>query len=595
MKSHNGYVVICCLVFVFLVVCLPLAAQENMYGQPGRQRMFSVGHPVYQLLEDAYRDAGRVLPELAWPASAAQLGFMIDQLNDARLSAAGRARLEAAARYLKAWDGPAPVLSEAQAGMAVQFVPIINLQVRFDDENPQQQVLAPPLDLLRLDVRAQMAPVFAEMQAALRQEPNYDYLSPGSRSNIPMNIDHADSNFPKRAYMASGTERWSIQLGRDKLSWGTSQTGSLTLSGKAPYHDFIRIAGFFRSFSYSGIFMRQEPFARQNEIPSEGPYVPPVILRDDDGDPLSPEDHYRHWQKALVIHRFTMRPIDSLRFSLMESVGIAGYTPDLRFFNPFMVNHNYYDFTTMTFATSAEITLTPMAGLEISGQWYMNDFMLPQEEAAGATEPNAMAWLGGVHWQRPLGQQADSALLKLGGEIYYGDPYVYIRESVLRSFISRQRVHTNWNGSGMSLGMIEWNDEFLGSPFGNDSFAWQLRAEISWLQLARVQTDFVRHSDGQNGPADILPADGSAVLQETPSGVAENINQWTIAADVSSQGIAPLHNVLSHGLPGGWFAGTVLDLGAVVRLVWLENADHVQGRTDFRPGVAAKMGVSWQW
>ena len=160
MKSHNGYVVICCLVFVFLVVCLPLAAQENMYGQPGRQRMFSVGHPVYQLLEDAYRDAGRVLPELAWPASAAQLGFMIDQLDDARLSAAGRARLEAAARYLKAWDGPAPVLSEAQAGMAVQFVPIINLQVRFDDENPQQQVLAPPLDLLRLDVRAQMAPVF---------------------------------------------------------------------------------------------------------------------------------------------------------------------------------------------------------------------------------------------------------------------------------------------------------------------------------------------------------------------------------------------------------------------------------------------------
>ncbi|AFG36187.1 hypothetical protein [Spirochaeta africana] len=601
------------------VVCVAaMVAPAQAAAQ--EQRVYPVGHPVYLQLERAFRDAGMVLPDTAYPASGAQLRRAVSLLDSASLSPLGEYYADEVLRILDGWDGAAPVLAEPADGFSLVFDPQLNLELRLDDSRPGKQVLDEPLDVLLLESRAAMGPVFGQMDFMVRQEPFHGYLAGESWSNLPGRLEWMDFNFPRRGFLAAGAGPWSVQIGRDRLAWGSSHSGSLTLSGEPEYLEFVRLSGLFRRFSYTGVFLRLEPYAREDELPEPGSrYYPPIFVGDSDSDYAEfadAEGHYRAWRKSIVKHRFTFVPHDRVRFSLMESTGIGGHAPDLRMFNPFMILHNHYDFSLMTFATSAELTLAPMRGLELYGQWYMNDFMLPQERDAGAQEPNAMAWLAGVHYQRPVAAglpgrlggvrpmagaggaargSAPMGLLTLGGEFYFADPYVYIRESVLRSFTYRHRVHTNYDGSGgESLGNIDWHDGFLGSPFGNDSMAWVVFAGFELPSLGSLEVEFLRHHDGPLGPADILVPGEEAVERTTPSGTPEYISQLTGVLQLSSRGIAGLDAALAGGRAGSWTRGLELTLGLTGRLQWIENLAHASGDDVFRGGAGASLGARWR-
>jgi len=219
----------------------------------------------------------------------------------------------------------------------------------------------------------------------------------------------------------------------------------------------------------------------------------------------------------------------------------------------------------------------------------MNDFALPQEQDAGSSAPNAMAWLGGVHWQRPVAigrapRSTGFAAVHLGGEVYYGDPYVYIRESVLRSFTTRLRVHTNYDGSGgETLGRIVWEDEYLGSPYGNDSLAYQFFARLDFLPLGSLDIEILRHHDGELGPADILPADGDAAAAVTPTGTPEYSTRLAAVATASSDGI-----------PGIDWPRFVLSASLTGCVAWTQNAGHVLGATDTRAALGARVTAHWR-
>lgn len=554
------------------------------------QRIYPVGHKVYRCLEAAYRDAGRVLPEVVYPANGAQLRLYLDLLADARLSVSGEYYRSEAQCILNGTDGPGPVLHEPSRGFSLEFDPQFALEYRLDDPSLDTRLLDPPVDLLRLDSRIAMGSVYGEIQFVVRQEPYHGELAPANPTNVPSALTYIDVNFPPRAFAALGGDTWLFQVGRDRVVWGASRSGSLTLSGDPDYLEFARFSTFFRTFSYSWIFFRLEPYVQSwDELPDDGPYVPPFFLDDGSGGIAGPSAHYRVWRKSIVMHRFTFRPGERVRFSVMESTGIGGYAPDLRILNPFMILHNHFDFSLMTFACSAELTVTPLGGLELYGQWYMNDFLLPQEADAGSTEPNAMAWLTGVHWQHPLDLLTGSgptraAVLLLGGEFYYGDPYVYIRESVLRSFTYRHRVYTNYDGSGgETLGRIVWQDGFLGSPFGNDSLAWLVFAGLELAPTGRLELELVRYQAGELGPTDILTPSTEAAQQQTPTGTPEYATQFTTELRVSSDGI-----------PGLSWNGFVLDAAVTGRLLWTANLDHHASQEDFQAALGLSIGARWR-
>lgn len=580
-----------CVLLLCAIGVIPAAAEspQGLHASRVSQaaRVFPLEHPVYRYLELAYREAGRVLPETVFPANGQQLGFYADLLPEFSAGSAGAYYMTEIRSLLSGSDGPGPLLSEPDTGLELEFVPLLNFEYRLDDARPSYRVLDRPEDVLRLESRTTMGPLYAEIDFIIRQEPNHGYLDGESRSNLPSEINYTDFNFPDRAIMATGGRHWSAQIGRDRLSWGTSRSGSLTYGGPDHYLDYARLSTFFRRFSYTGLFLRLEPFARASELPASGPYRPPYL------EGTNPADQYRLWRKSIVTHRFTFVPHNSLRLSLMESTAVGGYTPDLRMFNPFMILHNYFDFTLMSFATSAEVTWIPLKGLELYGQWYMNDFLLQAEADAGAQEPNAMAWLGGLHYQKSLvpielnGLDRMFPLFSIGIEGYYADPYAYIRESVLRSFTYRQRVHTNYSpGTGeYRLGVIDWHDGFLGSPYGNDSAAWLVFACLDLDPLARLDLEYSEHRDGELGPADILTPGPEAVQLEGPSGMVELQRQLTVRLGLSSHGFQALQQILGSAVLGLDFTG---------RLQWLENTAHVAGDSDFRSGLGIGMGIEWR-
>ncbi|RFU95527.1 hypothetical protein DYP60_03380 [Sphaerochaeta halotolerans] len=74
-------------------------------------------------------------------------------------------------------------------------------------------------------------------------------------TNVPMIppslIPDLDFNMPYRAFVATGGEHWSFQIGRDRLSWGAGQTGNLMVSDSFKYHTMARVTTFSDWFKYT--------------------------------------------------------------------------------------------------------------------------------------------------------------------------------------------------------------------------------------------------------------------------------------------------------------------------------------------------------
>lgn len=97
-------------------------------------------------------------------------------------------------------------------------------------------------------------------------------------TNVPMIppslIPDLDFNMPYRAFVATGGEHWSFQIGRDRLSWGAGQTGNLMVSDSFKYHTMARVTTFSDWFKYTFVtsFFRilaniYDPGAAKERVP----------------------------------------------------------------------------------------------------------------------------------------------------------------------------------------------------------------------------------------------------------------------------------------------------------------------------------------
>ena len=67
----------------------------------------------------------------------------------------------------------------------------------------------------------------------------------------PNNLNDLDCNMPYRAFVSAGTSNWSIELGRDRASWGLGESGNLFLGDNFPYHNMGRFTAFGNNYKYT--------------------------------------------------------------------------------------------------------------------------------------------------------------------------------------------------------------------------------------------------------------------------------------------------------------------------------------------------------
>ncbi|AKI98253.1 hypothetical protein IX53_04200 [Kosmotoga pacifica] len=276
-----------------------------------------------------------------------------------------------------------------------------------------------------------------------------------------------DFSFPSFGYAAYSSNHFFASLGRYKLSWGPLRNG-LTLSDASEYYDnfssaFITPMG-AGSFSYTFNLISVIPLLSSSEWERQ--------TKVSEGNPhywdLNQDQVYAEPSKLIVGHRFDIKPNRWLRFGIGEINVVGGKHPDLTDFNPFIVFHNTYGEGFSNVMMSIDFSIVPAKGLQIYGEFTMDDFAGPTEAGARG-KPNAMAYGLGIEYF----QETSYGLLRLSGEIYHTDTWIYNRWQPLLKITNRTITKSELPGSR------DANEYPLGFKYGPDLNAFSLLFE--WL------------------------------------------------------------------------------------------------------------------
>lgn len=253
--------------------------------------------------------------------------------------------------------------------------------------------------------------------------------------NIPFLPEQMDINFPDNAYLSAGfplTDKTGInfQLGRGSSDFGRSLNGSVI---KSRYLTGINYGNF--------------------EI-----YSPNIRF-------VSNVSQY-YVDKYMYAHQLDIRLFNKLQFTALESMLV--YAPmELRFLNPYTIFHGmapWKDYGSNESNTCAYMCFTanytPIRNFRVYGIFAQDQFQTKYERDHWPDDvtPNGLGFELGVESFIPAG----NGYIHTWAEGYYGDTYLYIKESPNWSL-----VKTYQENIGDIADFYEW----IGCPYGPDTIA----------------------------------------------------------------------------------------------------------------------------
>ncbi len=256
--------------------------------------------------------------------------------------------------------------------------------------------------------------------------------------NILTSFGDFDSIFPKRAFLNAGGEHYLVSFGRDRIDWGNSNIGNFVVDDHVDYHDYLRFTFFSDRFKYEflTLFLEYDYSSRQTE---------------DEGS------------KFLIGHRLEFRVLDTLTFSLSENIMYVSRTGvEFKYFNPAFIFHNLDNHSIFNAIAYVDADWNFAKGFNLYTQ-----FVLDQATAPGEGDDQSPAWgmLLGVEYARIL----DNGSVKASLEAAYASPLLYRRDAVDFLIIDKNKLSTT---GGYAIDV-----DFLGFPYGNDSFVIQSKTD----------------------------------------------------------------------------------------------------------------------
>ena len=178
-----------------------------------------------------------------------------------------------------------------------------------------------------------------------------------AETNIPIDImKNLDFNFPYRAFVAAGGGHWSLQVGRERYSWGPGQTGNFVLGDHIKYHNSARITAFDDNFKYTFLvlsFVHPQNYYYKNTNTDEPEKSQPS---EDHGDDIAGRElhqtgswfgqsEYLNGISAFIAHRLEWRFFDN-KFGFALTEGVMYMSKDNRIdliaLSPAHLFHNSY-------------------------------------------------------------------------------------------------------------------------------------------------------------------------------------------------------------------------------------------------------------
>lgn len=239
---------------------------------------------------------------------------------------------------------------------------------------------------------------------------------------------HIAQNFPSDAGISIGKEGVSLIAARGRVSLGEGYTGNTAIGDNYDYQEFVK-AGFYTE--HTSVFMTLTSFDSSHKNPKE---------EDEKGNTytytLKPWDvlssrftGYRELRHS-VDYEVTLTP--SFRFSL-AFITLLDTTSafDIRYLNPFMIFHNYYNYHEETILEAnnmitLDFSYSPAPKWNLYLQLTMDQSQVKGEAEGylgfGYTEPNAYGGLFNVSYSDIV----KDGILNLYAEAVYNMPGMYL-------------------------------------------------------------------------------------------------------------------------------------------------------------------------
>lgn len=507
--------VLCVLTFLF---------SHEVSGQNNHQRSYPRQSREYAALRLLHLEQGVAMPFNSGPFSEAELRHALDRISPAQLSTAGRDQYDWLVEQFRHHQERGYQEEERRFRFAAQALFSLETYLHTDQDNPFMEyawedrlpfaqfplegwVLNGGYGIFDLDFRKnipdfQRYPTYGRNGRQYRRDDDgvfeYGTEEEDPWTNLPVIPSTLDTQFPHRAFVSFGGDRWNLQLGRDILDWGNAHTGNLYISDYADWHDFLRLTTFWERFKFTFAWVSLDPYLIDDEvefrrIPATGDQT------GTEGDPVlvPPAPH-----KNLITQRWEVRLWDRLGLSYTEGIFLGGEAPDLRHINPVYHFHNLY--TNIQKVGNAhrsfefDVLIRPglMVYAGITPGQYTSPTLEPNTDIT--SEPNAFATIAGVEWLRPLESRGVGHLHGVF-EAVYVSPWMYIHNATLTSMTTRRFVLAH-HGDGRHT----YYDKPIGHPGGNDHVV--LHADVTYGRagMFRYGLSGTLRGDGERRINDLL-------------------------------------------------------------------------------------------
>lgn len=508
------------LLSVLLLGLALLGASHLAAEQSESTGLVPAGHWAYDALMYLSLETGQTTLGVFAPAPKNELRSCLDAISPDRLGPEGTALYRRLLGFLSlpgiSGPGEKPLL---QSGTAVLDVrPEASLFARyrqdadalFDFDLIDEFNDSPPA--LSLPVSFGFGPYASAFAGFDVQQNFWASTDEGPGTNLPLSADSFDMTVPAGTNVSIGASSFNIAIGRGALETGRSATGSMILSGGADRLSY-GLASFF------------SPAFRLSLSALE----------------LAPD-------RFVYFHDISLRPFPFMSITLSEAASVHA-SLDPRFLNPAMIYHSYAgwkdDYGTSgspvgtQFGVLADVV--PFRGTRLYGQFVMNQFQTAYEQSNftnAAVIPNSLGGMAGAEYMRGLA----GGILAVTLEGVYTNPWLYIMENHDISYYWTRRDLVAPSGYTK-----EWISGWLGSPFGPDAIAADLRIRYDRPGSFTLGLEYRAVCRGENGTAffrNLLNADGGAEFY--PATVAE-------ATQTTPTGRASYQHRLAAS--GAWFCG----------------------------------------
>lgn len=492
--------------FRFALLCAVLLSAAGLAAQGlagNEQRVRALDDPLVADIEDLLMESGSLFLSYAAPYSDGELRAALDRVDPESLSAAGRAKYDAALAALRPDPGYRSGALAAKAGLRAAL-----------DANWRSNEALPWVQGYRerpsfLDTWAEIwtgANAYGYVEASLKR----DYYAVQAKlsdlpfpnvSSIPLDFANVDGSFPFRAFGAVGGDFWSFRLGRDKLSIGSMGEDNLIVSSGTEWYDYARLTLFFRDFQYSSYVVQLQP------------------------------------QRNLYLHRLDFLFFDRLSFGLTEATLVGDAPLELRFLNPLIIFHGFQawnDESVLVAGTPTsgvgstlglELDYAALPGLNLVLQYQFNAGRDPIKTvlwpAATSEIPNSAAYLAGAKLRAPfMGGYLRGELLGV-----YSEPFDMLLSSDRISYIYYRPSNSNLSGDPI--------ERWIGFPEGPDAILVSGRLGFEAASRTSASLSASYRWKGENELGKLYPYARTAAnaALRTPTGIVEG--RFRIGAECS--------------------------------------------------------------